>query len=72
MARVTVCNDDPHGRAIKVVKINPYTAAIQEAHLLETDNTGDTETTYSQQYELRNGELLIITTAEKDSPGGGT
>lgn len=65
MAKVTIYNDDDHGRAIRVVRCNPFSATISEAEIIETSSDTRQE---SKQYNVRNGEMLIITTAEKDSP----
>jgi hypothetical protein len=65
MADVTIYNDDPHGRAIKLVVMNPFAATISEIKILESGgNSGNNE---SHSVKVRNGEMLIITTAEKDS-----
>jgi hypothetical protein len=59
MATVTIYNDDKHGRAIRIVTVNPFASTISEAAILEADK--------SDSYEVRNGTMLIVTTAEKDS-----
>ena len=64
MATVTIYNDDAHGRAIRVVQINPYSATISEPKIQEASKDGGGG---CGSYEVRNGEMLIITTAEKDS-----
>jgi hypothetical protein len=35
MATVTVYNDDEHGRAIRVVQVNPFSANISEPKIQE-------------------------------------
>lgn len=59
MAKVTIYNDDPAGRAIRVVKLNPFSDSDAKGEILEADSG-------CHQFHVRNGELLIITTAEKD------
>lgn len=59
MATVTIYNDDKHGRAIRVVTVNPFSATISEAVILEAAESGS--------YEVRNATMLIVSTAEKDS-----
>jgi hypothetical protein len=46
------------------VQVNPFSATISEPKIQEAskDSGGG-----CHQYQVRNGEMLIITTAEKDS-----
>lgn len=65
---VTIYNDDEHGQDIQVLQINPYGAqsfppVVQEA--------GEGGKNHHHCYKLRNGELLIVSTAEKELPGNG-
>lgn len=64
MARVTIYNDDEHGRAIRVTRMNPYTDAPLESVVMPASTDSHSE---SKGFEVRNGELLVIVTAEKDS-----
>lgn len=62
--KVTIYNDDEHGRDIQVVQLNPYGASVKGITVQK--NAGDM--TKAEQYDLRNGELLIISTAERETP----
>lgn len=63
MAKVTLYNDDEAGRAIRVVIINPVSDGPMKGDILEADSG-------CHQFQVRNGEMLIITTAEKNAPVG--
>jgi hypothetical protein len=65
MAKITIYNDDEYGRAVRVIKVNPYTAEQAPAVIIEA-RTGPIESAHC--FEVRNGELLVVATAEKDSP----
>lgn len=60
MAQVTVYNDDEAGRAIRVVVINPFTDGPMKGDVLEAGSG-------CHQFHVRNSEMLIITTVEKES-----
>jgi hypothetical protein len=66
MATVTVYNDDAHGRAIRIVTVNPFAATISEAKIMEATAPGSGHGGSPESFEVRNGTMLIITTAEKD------
>lgn len=68
MATVTIYNDDQYGRTIRIVTVNPFSATISEAKILEAVASGAGTGGSPESFEVRNGTMLIITTAEKDAP----
>jgi hypothetical protein len=59
---VTVYNDDEFGRDIQVVQLSPYGMRVKEITIQRPEENGGSK---CQQYQLKNGELLIVSTAEK-------
>lgn len=59
---VTIYNDDEFGRDIQVVHLNPYGGSVKAITVQNADEKSDTK---CEQYKLKNGELLIVSTAEQ-------
>ena len=58
---VTIYNDDAHGHDIQVVQLNTCGSNVRTT----VQEAGDSGDKHCQQYKLKNGELLIVSTAER-------
>jgi hypothetical protein len=61
--KVTICNDDDQGRKIQVQQMKPFGRVIYPTVLQQPGKDGQNN---SQQYSLKDGEILIVSAPESE------